>query len=80
MKIREEIMLFILKKYNRWKIRLLEVYGCLKNMTIGKKKKINKGLNFLLNGKSIVFEKWATQIEKYNTLNPSSSKRSTIWA
>ena len=57
MKIREEIMLFILKKYNRWKIRLLEVYGCLKNMTIGKKKKINKGLNFLSNGKSIVFEK-----------------------
>ena len=45
-----------------------------------KEKKINKGLNPLLNGKSIVFEKQATQIEKYNTLNPSSPKRSTIWA
>ena len=38
MKIREEIMLFILKEYNSWKIRLLEIYGCLKNMTIVKKK------------------------------------------
>ena len=53
--VREEIMLFILKEYARWKIGLLEIcgcfssssqkekiYGCLKNMTIGKGKKINK--------------------------------------
>ena len=53
--IREEIMLFILKEYDHWKIRLLEIYGCfssssqkekkngcLKNMTIGKGKKSMK--------------------------------------
>ena len=45
MKIREEIMLFILKEYNHWKTQSLEIYDCIKNMTIGKKKKINKGLN-----------------------------------
>ena len=39
MKIREEIMLFILKEYNRWKTQSLEIYGCLKNMIIGKKTK-----------------------------------------
>ena len=39
MKIREEIMLFILKEYNRWKTQSLEIYGCLKNMNIGKKTK-----------------------------------------
>ena len=47
MKIREEIILFILEIYNRWKTQSLEIYGCLKNMTIGKKKKINKGLNII---------------------------------
>ena len=55
-------MLFILKEYDRWKIRLLEIYGCfsssssqkekkygcLKNVTIGNgKKKINKDLNII---------------------------------
>ena len=42
MKIREEIILFMLKEYNRWKTQLLEIYDCLKNMTIGKKKKSTK--------------------------------------
>ena len=51
--IKEEIMQFILKEYDRWKIGLLEIcgcffsssqkekkkYECLKNMTIGKGKK-----------------------------------------
>ena len=50
--IKEEIMQFILKEYDRLKIGLLEIcgyfssssqkekiYGCLKNMTIGKGKK-----------------------------------------
>ena len=49
--IKEEIMLFILKEYDRCKIQLLEIYGCfsssqkekkygcLKNMTTGKEKK-----------------------------------------
>ena len=41
MKIREEIMLFILKEYNHWKIRLLEICGCLKKDP-WKEKKINK--------------------------------------
>ena len=55
-------MLFILKEYDRWKMRLLEIYGsfsssssqkekkiygCLKNVTIGNGNKINKDLNII---------------------------------
>ena len=35
--IKEEIMLFILKEYDRWKIRLLEIYGCFSSSQKEKK-------------------------------------------
>ena len=37
--IREEIMLFILKEYDHWKIRLLEIYGCFSSSSQKEKKK-----------------------------------------
>ena len=38
--VREEIMLFILKEYDHWKIRLLEIYGCFSSSSSQKEKKI----------------------------------------
>ena len=46
-------------------------------------KKINKDLNIIekkINKEYVGFEKQVTQIEKYNTLDPSSPKRPTFWA
>ena len=47
-----------------------------------KKKKINKDLNIIekKNKEYVGFEKQVTQIEKYNTLDPSSPKRPIFWA
>ena len=44
------------------------------------KKKINKDLNIIekKNKEYVGFEKQVTQIEKYNTLDPSSPKRPTF--
>ena len=39
MKIREEIILFILKEYNHWKTQSFEIYGCLKKHEHWKEKK-----------------------------------------
>ena len=33
-------MLFILKEYDRWKMRLLEIYGCFSSSSSQKEKKI----------------------------------------
>ena len=46
MKIREEIMLFILKEYNRWKTHVRNIW-LFKKYDHWKENKISKGLNII---------------------------------
>ena len=39
--VREEIMLFILKEYDCWKICLLEIYGCFSSSSQKEKKNMD---------------------------------------